>query len=200
MTANTFRQKIASVFSSSKATELDIYQKAYYNCLKASRRVEFYTKFEVADTFDGRFDMLCLVISIYMQKLSKDNVNTKNFSQHLFDAMFKDIDLTLREMGAGDLGVGKRVKIMSESFMGRLSQYSKSVENRDKILLADTLSRNLYRQDGKVDEDSEITKFVLKFYSQLSCFKTDYLTSEEFNMNDFLASCLRGDAHTSKEI
>ena len=29
--------------------------------------------------------------------------------------MFKDIDLTLREMGAGDLGVGKRVKIMSES-------------------------------------------------------------------------------------
>ena len=49
-----------------------------------------------------------------MQKLSKDNNKTKHFSQNLFDAMFRDIDLTLREMGAGDLGVGKRVKVMSE--------------------------------------------------------------------------------------
>ncbi len=60
--------------------------------------------------------------------------------------MFKDIDLTLREMGAGDLGVGKRVKVMSESFMGRLTKYSQSVENKDATMLADTLSRNLYRE------------------------------------------------------
>lgn len=190
MIANIFRQKIARVFSSSKNTELDIYQKAYYNCLKASRRVEFYTKFEVADTFDGRFDMLCLIISIYMQKLSKDNNKTKHFSQNLFDAMFRDIDLTLREMGAGDLGVGKRVKVMSESFMGRLSQYSRSVENEDASSLADTLSRNLYRQGGKVNEDSEITKFVFKYHSQISGLDTDYLISEKFNMNDFLSSLL----------
>ena len=51
--------------------------------------------------------------------------------------MFKDIDLTLREMGAGDLGVGKRVKIMSENFMGRLIKYSQSLQmlNNSKINL-----------------------------------------------------------------
>ena len=160
MIANRFRQKIAEFFFGSQKTPLDLHQKAYYKCLEASRRQEFYTEFEVADTFDGRFDMLCLVISIYMQKLSQDTEKTKQFSQNLFDAMFKDIDLTLREMGAGDLGVGKRVKVMSESFMGRLTKYSQSVENKDATMLADTLSRNLYRKAGSVKEDSNITQFV----------------------------------------
>ena len=190
MIANTFRQKIADVFFGSQKTPLGPHQKAYYKCLEASRRREFYTKFEVADTFDGRFDMLCLVMSIYMQKLSKDHEKTKFFSQNLFDAMFKDIDLTLREMGAGDLGVGKRIKVMSESFMGRLSKYSLSVENKDATLLADTLSRNLYRKDAKVNKDSKITQFVLNFHEQISSLNAEYLISGDFNMNEFIANCL----------
>ena len=125
-----------------------------------------------------------------MQKLSKDNEKTKFFSQNLFDAMFKDIDLTLREMGAGDLGVGKRIKVMSESFMGRLSKYSLSVENKDATLLADTLSRNLYRKDAKVNEDSKITQFVLYFHEQISSLNAEYLISGDFNMNEFIANCL----------
>jgi cytochrome b pre-mRNA-processing protein 3 len=190
MIANTFRQKIAGVFFGSQKTRLDPHKKAYYKCLEASRRQEFYTEFEVADTFDGRFDMLCLVISIYMQKLSQDIGKTKQFSQNLFDAMFKDIDLTLREMGAGDLGVGKRVKVMSESFMGRLTKYSQSVENKDATMLADTLSRNLYRKTGSVKEDSTITQLVLNFYEQMTILEVEYLISEDFNMNDFIATCL----------
>jgi len=190
MIANTFRQKIAGVFSGSQKTQLNTYQKTYYRCLEASRRQEFYTKFGVADTFDGRFDMLCLVMSVYMQKLSQDRDKTKQFSQNLFDAMFKDIDLTLREMGVGDLGVGKRVKVMSESFMGRLTQYSKSVENKDGAMLADTLARNLYRKDGSVEEDSKITQFVLNFHEQITILKAEYLISEDFNMNEFIATCL----------
>ena len=189
MIANTFRQKIADVFFGSQKTSLDLHQKAYYKCLEASRRQEFYTEFEVADTFDGRFDMLCLVMSIYMQKLSMDNEKTKLFSQNLFDAMFKDIDLTLREMGAGDLGVGKRVKVMSESFIGRLTKYSQSLQNKDAIMLADILSRNLYRKVGKVKEDSKITKFVFNYHEQITILKAEYLISENFNMNDFIATC-----------
>ena len=90
----------------------------------------------MADTFDGRFDMLCLIISVCICiNLLENQKKTKEFSQILFDVMFKDIDLTLREMGAGDLGVGKRVKIMSESFMGRLIKYSQSLENKNGSLL-----------------------------------------------------------------
>ena len=73
-----FFKRISSVIFSSDKTELDICQKIYYKCLLASRRPEFYTKFEVADTFDGRFDMLCLIISVYMHKLTKEPEKTKS--------------------------------------------------------------------------------------------------------------------------
>ena len=188
-----FFKRISSVIFSSDKTELDICQQIYYKCLSASRRPEFYTKFEVADTFDGRFDMLCLIISVYMHKLTREPEKTKEFSQILFDVMFKDIDLTLREMGAGDLGVGKRVKIMSENFMGRLIKYSQSLENNNASLLAKTLSRNLYRQDGMVNSDDEVTAFVLKLSLEIASLKMDYVMSEEFDMNDLVASCLKLD-------
>ena len=186
----TFINKISNVLFRTPQTELDLHQKTYYKCLQASRRPEFYTEFEVADTFDGRFDMLCLIISIFMQKLSQDTQRTKTFNQLLFDAMFKDIDLTLREMGAGDLGVGKRDKIMSESFIGRLTNYSKSIENKDASLLADTLSRNLYRQDGKVTKDSSITKLVLKIHHKIKSLKMDHVMSDEFDIDDLISACL----------
>ena len=188
-----FFKKISSIIFSSDKTELDLCQKIYYKCLLASRRPEFYTKFEVADTFDGRFDMLCLIISVYMHKLTREPEKTKDFNQNLFDVMFKDIDLTLREMGAGDLGVGKRVKIMSENFMGRLTKYSQSLENKDAFLLARALSRNLYRQDSIVNSDNEITTFVLKLSEKVMNLKLDYVMSEEFDMNDLVVSCLKLD-------
>lgn len=188
-----FFKKISSIIFSSDKTELDLCQKIYYKCLLASRRPEFYTKFEVADTFDGRFDMLCLIISVYMHKLTREPEKTKDFNQNLFDVMFKDIDLTLREMGAGDLGVGKRVKIMSENFMGRLTKYSQSLENKNAFLLARALSRNLYRQDSIVNSDNEITTFVLKLSEKVMNLKLDYVMSEEFDMNDLVVSCLKLD-------
>ena len=188
-----FFKRISSVIFSSNKTELDLCKQIYYKCLLASRKPEFYTKFEVADTFDGRFDMLCLIISVYMHKLTREPEKTKEFSQILFDVMFKDIDLTLREMGAGDLGVGKRVKIMSESFMGRLIKYSQSLENKNGSLLAKALARNLYRQDGIVYSDSEITKFVLTLSEEIESLKMDYVMSEEFDMNDLVTSCLKLD-------
>ena len=188
-----FFKRISSVIFSSNKTDLDICQQIYYKCLLASRRPEFYTKFEVADTFDGRFDMLCLIISVYMHKLNREPEKTKEFSQNLFDVMFKDIDLTLREMGAGDLGVGKRVKIMSERFMGRLIKYSQSLKNKNASLLAKALARNLYRQDGIVNSDNEITTFVLSLSEEIESLKMDYVMSEEFDMNDVVTSCFKLD-------
>ena len=185
-----FIKKISDILFRNSKTELEIYRKAYYRCLQASRKTVFYTEFQVSDTFDGRFDMLCLIVSIFMQKLSQEPNKTREFSQLLFDTMFKDIDETLREMGAGDLGVGKRVKIMSESFMGRLTKYSKSLENNNALLLADALSRNLYREDGRVNEDSKITRFVLKFYKKMSNLDMNYVTSEEFDINLLIVACL----------
>ena len=61
--------------------------------------------------------------------------------------MFHDMDQSLREMGAGDLGVGRRVKIMIQGLYGRIAAYEKGLGRDDDTLQA-ALRRNVY---GTVD-------------------------------------------------
>ena len=49
-------------------------------------------------------------------------------AQAYFDAMFRHLDLTLREIGVQDLGVGRRIKIMAEGFHGRALAYREALE------------------------------------------------------------------------
>ena len=93
----------------------------YGNAVELARDPAFFSTHGVADTVDGRFDALALVVALVMRRLKACGEDGAALSQDLFDSMFSDMDLSLREMGAGDIGVSKRVRVMAEAFMGRLN-------------------------------------------------------------------------------
>ena len=100
---------------------------------------------------DGRFDSLSLVVILIMRRLKHCGTDGKEISQQLFDSMFNDMDLSLREMGAGDIGVSKRVRVMAEAFLGRLDAYVTALDNNDRVALGAALRRNLFRDDTDTD-------------------------------------------------
>ena len=55
-------------------------------------------------------------------------------AQAFFDAMFRHLDLTLREIGVQDLGVGRRIKIMAEGFHGRALAYRAALADADATI------------------------------------------------------------------
>jgi cytochrome b pre-mRNA-processing protein 3 len=57
--------------------------------------------------------------------------------------MFADFDRALREMGVGDLSVGKQVQRMARAFYGRIRAYEEALAGDDKTLRA-ALTRNLF--------------------------------------------------------
>lgn len=141
-----------------------------YQCvLRASRQPDLYNEFEVMDHLDSRFDMLCLHMSLLMGRLRMlpENVH-KPLNQELFDRFFADMDFTLREIGVGDLGVGKRVRKMSEAFMGRLTVYSEALEQNDTSALALALARNVRRAEGCTDIDRHMANYVIACRDRLS--------------------------------
>ena len=109
-------------------------EKLYAEAVRLSRRPEFFQKYGVADDVDGRFDALSLMVIIVMRRLQSLDEGGKALSQDLFDSMFADMDLSLREMGAGDIGVSKRVRVMAEAFMGRLNTYVAAIDEDDRDL------------------------------------------------------------------
>ncbi len=116
----------------------------YLRLVERSRDPEFYLRFGVPDTLDGRFDMLVLHAFIVLERLSGQD-GEGALVQSLIDRLFADMDVTLREMGVGDLSVGKKVKQMAEAFYGRSRAYREALASSDDVALEEALRRNVYR-------------------------------------------------------
>ena len=116
-----------------------------------ARRPHFYKYWGIPDTPDGRYDMIMLHAFLVLHRLKYDHHNTKNISQALFDLMFEDMDKNLREMGAGDVGIGHRIKDMAKAFYGRIAAYELGL-NQTGDLLEDAIKRNVYRNSLATDE------------------------------------------------
>lgn len=140
----------------------------YDAAVSKAREPVFFTDFQVSDDVDGRFDALSLVVALVMRRLKMAGDEGRALSQQLFDEMFADMDLTLREMGAGDIGVSKRVRVMAEGFLGRLDAYATALDDDDHTALQAALIRNLLRGDDKADpEASGLVQYVLAIAADL---------------------------------
>ena len=121
-----------------KAAEL-----AYRRVVEQARQPGFFSDGGVPDTLDGRFELICLHAFLYLHRLKRDRPRSARLSQRFFDAMFADFDRSLREMGTGDLSVGREVKRMAEAFYGRIEAYERGLA-ADDAELQPALARNLF--------------------------------------------------------
>jgi cytochrome b pre-mRNA-processing protein 3 len=96
----------------------------------------------IPDTLDGRFDSLALHAALMIDRLHREP-DGKVLAQAFFDAMFRHLDLTLREIGVQDLGVGRRIKAMAEGLHGRALAYRQAL-SRGPESLNEVLRRNAY--------------------------------------------------------
>lgn len=144
-------------------------RRLYAAAVGQARTPDFYERMGVADTPDGRFDMVVLHVVLLMRRLKRDLPQTADTAQALFDVMFADMDQNLREMGIGDMGVGKRVKAMAQGFYGRLAAYDQALDRQDATALAAALRRNLYRKTEPSDADlAAMAAYVTKEEARLA--------------------------------
>lgn len=115
-------------------------QRLYGAIVAAGRHPLPYAEWQVPDTLDGRFDMIALHLFLVLDRLKGGH---GEFRQHLVDTFFEDMDRSLREMGVGDISVGKKVRKMAESFYGRVAAYDKAITMGGDGL-QDALARNIY--------------------------------------------------------
>ncbi len=120
----------------------------YAHAVSAARQPFLYDRFLVPDTLDGRYEMIALHVYVILRRLKAAGGRGKPLAQMLFDTMFDNMDRTLREMGAGDLGVGRRVKAMAQAFYGRIAAYDAGLSGTVTDGLETALARNVYRQSG----------------------------------------------------
>ncbi|UPY37939.1 ubiquinol-cytochrome C chaperone family protein [Sediminicoccus sp. KRV36] len=117
----------------------------YGAAVAAARAPHFYAELGVPDTAAGRFELVSLHVGLLIRRLrSEGDATADALGQAVFDAMFGDMDVNLREMGIGDLSVGKRVKMLWEGFHGRVQSYAAALDAGDAAALATALERNIW--------------------------------------------------------
>jgi len=140
----------------------------YSGAVAQARLADFYGESGVPDTVDGRFDMIVLHVFLVLHRLKDGDGRAADTAQALFDAMFADMDRGLREMGAGDLGVGRRVKLMAKAFYGRVAAYERGLAEGREALAAAVL-RNIFRGDPA--KGAAASRLATYMYSQVTALE-----------------------------
>jgi len=117
--------------------------RAYTRVVEHARQPGFFIGGGVPDTVDGRFELICLHAFLYLHRLKREQKRAAPLGQRFFDTMFADFDRSLREMGTGDLSVGREVKRMAQAFYGRVAAYEEGLAGDNSVLLP-ALARNLF--------------------------------------------------------
>jgi cytochrome b pre-mRNA-processing protein 3 len=116
----------------------------YAAIVAQSRRPVFYADWGVPDTVTGRFDMISLHLALLFRRLRPESGEARAFNQLLFDLFFQDMDRSLREMGAGDLAVPKKIRKMGALFYGLLKSVAEALDAGDRAALEAALARNVF--------------------------------------------------------
>ena len=92
----------------------------YNNLIKLSTNKDLYKDFNRQDTFSDRLILLLLHFSFFLKNF-KNEKNTR-ILQELYDFNFRQLELTIREVGYGDQSINKKMKDYINLFHSMVSE------------------------------------------------------------------------------
>ena len=149
--------------------------KLYNKLVELSRNKFFYSDIKLADNFETRV-LLIFFHFIIILRLKKDNKLKENF-QDIFDNIFQNIEINIRELGYGDTKVNNTMKNLNKIFYDILYKLDKNNEAtfQDRLDLL-----NKYFFNNKKNNEQNTDKLA-KYMDQFSDFCFDLNTDNVLN-------------------
>lgn len=134
----------------------------YGSVVAEARDPTYYAEFGVPDTLDGRFDMIAAILSLTLMRIEKEGEGGRETSALLTELFIEDMEGQVRQIGIGDVIVGKHLGKMVAAMGGRFTVYSAAID--DKTALSEGLVRNIWRgepgPDAQPDQVAERLRAV----------------------------------------
>lgn len=132
----------------SRTDPRDVLRPLWYKVVELSRLREYYAQCRVADTVEGRFDMVTVILAVVLLRMEKSMMLNRK-SAYLTELFVEDMDGQLRESGVGDLAVGKHMGKLMGVLGGRLGALRDAFKSKEDGALSDALARNVtFADDG----------------------------------------------------
>jgi cytochrome b pre-mRNA-processing protein 3 len=150
-------------------TNYELAHALYGAVVARARDVQFYSRYGVPDSFDGRFEMLVMHLFLLHERLKDEDKASRQVSQLVFDAFLDDMDAALREAAVGDQTVPKRIAKMTQVFYGRAGAYEEALKAQDiKNALESVISRNLFPDGDSNGREKALACYMAWQYQHIS--------------------------------
>ena len=150
----------------------------YAAIVERARAPHWYEAGGVDDTIDGRFDMIAAILSLVLIRIERDTPPESPgdpIGVALAERFVDDMDPQLREIGIGDIIVGKHIGRMMSMLGGRLGAYREGLATNT---LGDSLIRNLYRdQDPGPEALRHVEQALSRFNASFAATSLDDLSA-----------------------
>jgi cytochrome b pre-mRNA-processing protein 3 len=150
----------------------------YDSAVRIGRDPFWYRDGAVPDTVDGRFDMLSAVLALVLIRLEAEGEAARAESVLIAETFVDDMDGTLRELGIGDVVVGKRIGKMMGALGGRTGAFRRALAGEERFDAA--VRRNVFR-DEPASEDAvgRLTERLRVFHERLAATPLEKLLAGE---------------------
>lgn len=137
---------LASLFSRpfSRGDDRAAFRPLYAALVGKARAPHWYQEGAVPDTIDGRFDMVAAMLSLVLLRMEALGLQGKGAV--LTEVFVEDMDGQVRQIGFGDLVVGKQIGKMMSALGGRLAAYRAALAG--EASLDEAVARNIFRGEA----------------------------------------------------
>lgn len=140
----------------------------YAQTVVQARRPVFYTDMGAPDRIDSRFELYTLHVLLLILRLREEGRTGADAAQDLFDTYASALDNTLRELGVGDVAVGKKMRKLGEALYGRMGVYEAAILAEDGDALALALARNIMEADSVMPGMQALSDYAMRTRAALA--------------------------------
>ena len=152
------------------------YLNIYNNLIKLTRNKKLYLNLEKDDTFSERLIFLFFHLALFLKHF-KTSIPSKNL-QALFDVVIRQIELSIREIGYGDVAINKKMK----DFVNLFYSIVEKIETVDLTNNENQLS--LLRKYLNTDKNLDFyANYFNKYRSFLTKNTLNNFTKDIINLN-----------------
>ena len=144
------------------------YLNVYNNLINYTRNKNLYKNLNRDDNFSDRLTLFLLHFSFFLKNFKKEE-NTK-ILQEIYDFNFRQLELSIREIGYGDQSINKKMKDYINLFHSMVSEihfwnnFSKSEKLKKITLFLGDFKNNEELLDYFNDFDLNLSKKTLNSY------------------------------------
>lgn len=122
----------------------------YAAIVAEGRDPAWYREGGVPDTVEGRFDMVSALLALVLLRLEAEGREARRESVLLTELFVDDMDSSLRELGTGDMMVGKGIGKLMGALAGRMASFRESLA--DSAGFEGSVRRNVFRDAPPSEE------------------------------------------------